>query len=47
MLTSALVAGILHPDDPMEDVVAALFVTAVGLYHLAQAVAAIPVQDPR
>ena len=29
----------LHPDDPMEHVVAALFVVAIGLYMLAQAVA--------
>ncbi len=35
----ALEEVFLHPDDPMEDVVAALFVVAVGLYLLAQALA--------
>jgi low temperature requirement protein LtrA len=36
----ALEEAFLHPDDPMESVVAALFVAALGLYLLAQAVAA-------
>ncbi len=35
----ALEEVFLHPDDPMEDVVGGLFVAAVGLYLLAQAVA--------
>ena len=36
----ALEEAFLHPDDPLEGVVAVLFVVAVGLYLLAQAVAA-------
>ena len=36
----SLEEAFLHPDDPMESVVAALFVTAIGLYLLAQAAAA-------
>ena len=36
----ALEEAFLHPDDPMEDVVALLFVIAIGMYLLAQAVAA-------
>ena len=35
----SLEEAFLHPDDPMEHVVAALFVVAIGLYMLAQAVA--------
>ena len=35
----ALEEAFIHPDDPMENVVAALFVAALGLYLLAQAVA--------
>jgi low temperature requirement protein LtrA len=35
----ALEEAFLHPDDPMERVVAVLFVVAVGMYLLAQAVA--------
>lgn len=35
----ALEEAFLHPDEPMEDVVASLFVVAIGLYLLAQAVA--------
>lgn len=36
----SLEEAFLHPDDPMEGVVAALFVASVGLYLLGQAVAA-------
>jgi len=36
----ALEEAFLHPDDPMQDVVAVLFVIAIGMYLLAQAVAA-------
>jgi low temperature requirement protein LtrA len=35
----ALEEAFLHPDDPMEDVVAVLFVAAIGMYLLAQTVA--------
>ena len=35
----SLEEAFLHPDDPMEQVVAVLFVAAVGLYLLAQAIA--------
>ncbi len=35
----ALEEAFLHPDDPMEDVVAVLFIAAIGMYLLAQAVA--------
>jgi len=38
-LAVALEEAFLHPDEPMEQVVATLFVVAVGLYLLAQAVA--------
>ncbi len=36
----ALEEAFLHPDDPMEQVVAVLFIVAVGIYLLAQALAA-------
>ena len=40
LLAVALEEAFLHPNDPMTDVVAAIFATAIGLYLLAQAVAA-------
>jgi len=38
-LAVALEEAFLHPDDPMEPVVAWIFVVAIGLYFIAQAVA--------
>ena len=40
LLAVALEEAFLHPNDPMTDVVAAIFAIAIGLYLLAQAVAA-------
>ena len=38
-LAVALEESFLHPDDPMEPVVAWIFVVAIGAYFIAQAVA--------